>query len=101
MGVRNKDNSNKENEHEVLITVNSDNPMIFNTSSENEIAYIYHALCYQGYKKESILEWIDKVRRMGLDSSFVKNEKNPSVQMQEIKELIDNINIILKEDSPK
>lgn len=93
--------ADKENEHEVLVTVNSDNPMIFNTSSENELAYIYHALCYQGYKKESILEWIDKVRRMGLDSSFVKNEKKPSVQMQEIKELIDNINIILKEDNPK
>lgn len=93
--------ADKESEHEVLVTVNSDNPMIFNTNSENELAYIYHALCYQGYKKESILEWIDKVRRMGLDSSFVKNEKKPSVQMQEIKELIDNINFILKEDNPR
>lgn len=89
----------KENEHEVLVTVNSDNPMVFNTNSENELAYIYHALCYQGYKKESILEWIDKVRKMGLDSSFVKNEKKPSVQMKEIKELIDNINEILKEEN--
>lgn len=87
----------RETEHEVLVTINSDNPLIFNTSNENELAYIYHALCYQGYKKESILEWIDKVRKMGMDSSFVKNEKKPSVHMKEIEELVDMINAVLKE----
>lgn len=86
-----------ENEHEVLVTVNSDNPTIFNTSSENELAYIYHALSYRGYKKESIMNWIDQVRKMGIDSSFVKNEKKPSLQFAEITQLLNTINEILKE----
>lgn len=55
-----------------MVTVNSDDPMIFNTSSENELAYIYHAMNYRGYGKESVLEWVDKVRQFGMDSSFTQ-----------------------------
>lgn len=83
--------SEREAEHEVLITINSDNPIVFNTSSENELAYMYHALTYHGYNKESVLRWTDKVRQMGLDSSFVKKEKKPSQQLMEITRLIEKI----------
>lgn len=83
--------------HEILVTVNSDDPLVFNTNSENELAYIYHALGYQGYKKESVINWINKVRKMGMDSSFIKNEKKPSQQIREITELIQMINGLLKE----
>ena len=48
------------------------------------------------YKKESILEWIDKVRQRGLESSFVKNEKKPSQQILELEELIRYIEEELK-----
>ena len=82
---------NDEESHEVLLTVNSDDPIIFNTNSENELSYIYHALSYQGYNKERILNWIDKIRRMGMDSSFAKYEKNPIKQYKEIEQLIANI----------
>lgn len=82
--------------HEVLVTVNSDDPIIFNTNSENELSYVYHALTYQGYKKESVLSWIDKVRRMGMDSSFVKSVKKPSVQLMEITKLLHNIDEIVE-----
>lgn len=81
----------KEQEHEVLITINSDDPIIFNTSSENELAYVYHALTYHGYKKESVLKWIDKVRQMGMESSFVKEEKSIYQQYCELTELIKDI----------
>lgn len=46
----------------MLVTVNSDDPVIFNTHAENELAYIYHALVHNGYEKEKILRWIDNVR---------------------------------------
>lgn len=86
----------RQSEHEVLITINSDDPIIFSTSSENELAYIYYALTNQGYKKESVLKWIDKVRQMGLDSSFVKKEKEPYQQLCEISKLIEEIRDITK-----
>lgn len=85
-----------KNTHEVLVTVNSDDPIIFNTSSENELSYVYHALTYKGYKKESILEWIDKIRQRGMESSFVKQDKDPSQQIRELDELIRCIEEILK-----
>lgn len=80
-----------EEQHEILVSVNSDDPLVFNTNCENELAYIYHALGYQGYKKERIIRWIDKVRAMGMNSSFVKNEKRVSQQLREITELLDTI----------
>ena len=85
-----------KNTHEVLVTVNSDDPIIFNTSSENELSYVYYALTYKGYKKESILEWIDKIRQRGMESSFVKQDKDPSQQIRELDELIRCIEEILK-----
>lgn len=90
-GLENSDSAN----HETLVTVNSDDPLVFNTSSENELAYVYHALTYQGYKKESILKWIDKVREMGVDSSFVKNVKLPSQQIREISKIIEQIDELI------
>lgn len=75
--------------YEILATVNSDNPVIFNTNCENEHAYVYHALTSYGFPKERVLHWIDKIRQMGLDSSFIKNIKKPSQQLTEIDKLID------------
>lgn len=79
-----------------MVTVNSDDPMIFNTSSENELAYIYHAMNYRGYGKESVLEWVDKVRQFGMDSSFIKQEKSPEVLLEETKQLLKNMEFFRK-----
>ena len=78
-------------DHAVLVTVNSDDPVIFNTHVENELAYIYHALVYNGYEKEKILRWIDKVRQFGMDSCFVKKIKKPSQQIKEMQIILDAI----------
>ena len=80
-----------ENTNAVLISINSDDPVIFNTNVENEIAYIYYAMVHHGYNKEDILNWIDKVRKFGMDSSFIKKEKKPSVQIREMREIITEI----------
>ena len=89
------DNSHGK-KHEVLVTVNSDDPLIFNTNCENELAYLYHCLVHKNYKKESILQWIDKVRQAGIDSSFVKKEVLPSVQYKEITQTLECIDDFLK-----
>lgn len=60
----------------VLTTINSDDPIVFSTFAENEIAYVYYSLLNAGCKREEALEWIDKIRKHGLNSSFIKNKKN-------------------------
>lgn len=80
-----------KDDHCVLVTINSDDPIIFNTSNENEMAYIYHALVHEGYQREKIMDWIDKIRQMGLDGSFVKYVKLPSTIYEEVTKLLKRI----------
>lgn len=87
------------NKHEVLVTINSDDPMIFSTNSENELAYVYHAMNYKGYGKESVLEWIDKIRQYGIDSSFIKKEKSVQEQLKEIDYLLEKIEMYEKRNN--
>ncbi|MEG0455416.1 MAG: hypothetical protein RR559_08745, partial [Bacteroides sp.] len=75
----------------VMITINSDDPLVFNTNVENEIAYIYYALIYKGYTREKILNWVDKIRQHGLDSSFIKRIKDISTVKKELDVLIDDV----------
>lgn len=72
-----------------MITVNSDNPTIFNTNAENELDYIYYAADEFGYSKSEILEWIDRIRQRGMDASFIKNEKDGLQILSEIQEIMD------------
>ena len=82
----------KENDkHRALLTINSDDLAIFNSSCENELAYMYHSMTHQGYGKENTLQWIDKIRQYGIDSSFVKHVRKPSQQYEEIEELLERI----------
>lgn len=78
-------------EHHILVTVNSDDPVVFNTNVENELAYIYYALEHAGYDKEDILSWIDKVRQNGMDASFIRKEKSTRVLLEEISGILDEL----------
>ena len=80
----------------VLVTINSDDPVVFNTNTENEMAYIYYSLVHEGYQKEKILEWMEKVRRYGMETSFIRKIKKPSQQIKEINQIIDSVDQYLK-----
>lgn len=67
--------SEKNKTSGLIITINSDDPSVFNTSTSNELAYIFYALQDQGYPRDLILEWIDKIRSWGIDTSFIKTRK--------------------------
>lgn len=81
----------ESDEKHVMVTINSDNPAVFNTNIENELAYIYYAAEELGYSKSETLEWIDRIRQQGLDASFVKYEKNAAQILVEIQEMMDFI----------
>lgn len=79
---------NKSGNH-VQIMVNSDDPVIFNTNAENELAYIYYAAEYQGHSKEHVLAWVDTIRQNGLDGSFVLTEKEPKRILAEVEQIME------------
>ncbi len=81
-------NSRKGEGHNVFVTVNSDDPAVFNTNVENELAYIYYAAEAQGEAKSDVLEWVDKIRQYGMDASFIQNEKSAEQILAEIQQIL-------------
>ncbi len=81
----------KGGENHVMVTVNSDDPAVFGTNVENELAYIYYAAEAQGYSKEELLSWIDKIRAHGMNASFIQVDKSPDVILAEVEEIINKI----------
>lgn len=81
--------SGGKEDHHVMVTVNSDDPAVFNTNVENELAYIYYAAEYSGYAKEDILQWLDKIRQNGMDASFIQKEKPIALLLEEVGGMLD------------
>lgn len=80
----------------VMVTVNSDDPAVFNTNVENELAYIYYAANEFGYSKDAVLEWIDRIRQRGMEASFVRKEKETAQILIEIQEIMNHIERIYR-----
>ena len=72
-----------------MVMINSDDPAVFNTNVENELAYVYYALEHAGYAKEDILNWIDKVRQNGMDGSFIAKLKDCKTLLTEISGILE------------
>lgn len=75
----------------VMLTINSDNPAVFGTNVENEMAYIYYAAEEYGISRSEILEWMEHIRQQGMDASFIKQEKNLPQILSEIQEMMEAI----------
>lgn len=75
----------------ILISVNSDDPLLFNTNAENELALVYHTLIYRGISREEVMAWIDKIRQYGMDSSFIRKVKAVNVQISELPKIINSL----------
>lgn len=84
--------SNATIEDSLIMTINSDDPIIFNSTVSNEIGYVFYMLQYQGYSRDAILSWIEKVRNWGLESSFVDQRKLTNKErLNEIQEILDSL----------
>lgn len=86
-GIRQEDQAGSG----LVISINSDDPAVFNTSISNELSYIFHLLQNKGYPRDSILEWINKIREWGVMTSFIEDR---TIGRQD---LIKEIDQILKE----
>ena len=76
-------------QEQVMVMVNSDDPAVFNTNVENELAYIYYALEHAGVAKEEALKWIDRVRKNGIDGSFILKLKDCKTLFEEISGILE------------
>ena len=84
-------------ERNIMVTINSDDPMVFNTNVENELAYMYHGLISAGYDSKTVLEWMDQVRQYGMDSSFIKRIKTVEEMEKDIDLIEKGIESFLKQ----
>lgn len=75
-------------EDNVMVCINSDDPMVFHTNVSNELAYIYYGLLYNGVSRESALRWMDGIRECGIKSSFLQGEDTPQQIYNKLEEII-------------
>ncbi|WP_240418385.1 hypothetical protein [Paenibacillus periandrae] len=80
-------------ERGIMVSINTDDPVVFNTNIDNEFAVIFHSLQDKGYAREDILHWIDHVRKTGLTSSFIRNRQ------VSLSELVSEVGELIKEMS--
>ncbi len=82
-------NLSSPKKEDVIITINTDDPVIFNTRINNEYALIYDILMKEGkYSGKEVINWLDKVRDNGIQYSFIKDRK---LTKEEIKEELQEI----------
>lgn len=72
----------------IIVCINSDDPAVFNTNVSNELAYIYYGMLEQNISREAALLWIDRIRRNGLDSSFIHHRESDELLVKKLNELI-------------
>lgn len=79
-------------ENAVMISINSDDPSVFNTNVSNEFAYIFYSLQEKGYSREDVLLWIDKIRSYGMDSCFIADRDIGAEELRdEIYDILDGL----------
>lgn len=88
----NKLKNENEKSHNVTVTINSDDPSVFNTNITNELSYIYFSLIDKGAEKEDVLTWIDKIRENNMTTCFTKESNLDKKSLEkELQEIIDKL----------
>ncbi len=79
------------NAQNVIVCVNSDDPAVFNTNVSNELAYIYYGMLERNISREAALQWIDRLRMNGMDSSFIRHQEPDELLLRKLDELIESM----------
>lgn len=80
----------EESKKNVMVCVNSDDPLVFNTNAANELSFIYYGMIKSGVSMESALNWIEKIRKTGMDTSFIRSDISDE-------EYLKSLDILIKE----
>ena len=80
-----------DKEENVMVCINSDDPTVFNTNVSNELSYIYYGMLKKVKSREKALQWIDKIRKCGMDSSFIQITEDDQKVYDHLVDLIERI----------
>lgn len=76
----------------VLVSINTDDPGVFSTTLRNQYGFIQQMLYDRGIPMEKALQWIDRARGNGLNSSFLNKKIKSKEQIKkELNEIIEHI----------
>lgn len=75
----------------ILSCINSDDPTVFNTNVSNELAFIYYGMLEQGVGKETAIAWIEKLRKNGIEASFLQNNQTDQKIYQDLEKLLESL----------
>jgi len=82
-------NLSSPEKEKVIVTINTDDPVVFDTRINNEYALIYDIMMRKGdYSSKEVIDWLDKLRKNSLDYSFIKDR---NLRPEEIVNEIDYI----------
>lgn len=82
-------NLSSPEKEDVIITINTDDPVIFNTNLSNEFSLIFDIVHKkEKYSSKDIIQWLDKIRDNGVNYSFIPDRW---LTRDEIINEIDNI----------
>ncbi|MGN7397166.1 hypothetical protein [Peribacillus frigoritolerans] len=77
----------------IKVTINTDDPIVFNTNISNEYAYIFYSLIEKGFSREQAILWIDKIRNNGMTSSFIETRNVDNFTLRtEIRSIVEKLN---------
>lgn len=72
----------------IMISINTDDPIVFNTNISNEIAYLYYGMLYRGIGKSAAIHWIESIRKSGMDTSFIRDNISNYDYIEQLDNLI-------------
>ena len=84
------ENLSSPKDEKVIITINTDDPITFNTNLSNEYALIFDLMLKkEKYTRKEIIEWLDRIRQNGNRYSFIKDRGlNKFEVIREIKQIL-------------
>lgn len=78
----------ENHEKRLLVSLNTDDPAVFNTNLVYQYVILEKQLIENGYSKTDIDEWLDNMREIGVNSTFLKTNTVDIDELKRIKNLL-------------
>ncbi len=75
----------------IMVCINSDDPSVFNTNAANELGYIYFGMLERNVDREYVLSWIEKLRKTGMDASFIRGKDSDELILRELEGFVKDV----------
>lgn len=87
------ENLSSPKQENVIITINSDDPIIFATNLSNEYCLISDFMMKtERYSKKEIVEWLERIRENGMKYSFIRDRGLSKEKLiEELREIIKDL----------